>query len=71
MNQKPVNVVINGKPQEIADGLTVQELLSQIKLSTPAVAVEINLELIPRERHAETRICDGDQLEIVSLVGGG
>jgi sulfur carrier protein len=35
------------------------------------VAVEVNLEVVPRDRHAETTLHDGDRLEVVTLVGGG
>ena len=71
MTGQTIQIEINGKPREIAAGLSIRELLDQIELSTPAVAVELNLELIPREKHHVTQVRAGDRLEIVSLVGGG
>ncbi len=71
MTDNFIQVEINGQPRQIAANLTVEALLKQIELSTPAVAVEVNLELIPREKHPSTLVQNGDQLEIVSLVGGG
>ena len=52
-------------------GLTVSQLLEQLRLDPRQVAVEVNYELIPRVRHAEQVIHKGDRLEIVTLVGGG
>jgi sulfur carrier protein len=51
--------------------LTVADLLQQLGLSGKPVAVELNRELIPRGQQATTWVQDGDQLEIVSLTGGG
>jgi sulfur carrier protein len=66
-----MQVIVNGQPSEIADGTTVATLLDALKLTGTPVAVEVNLELVPRQRHAEHRLTDGDRLEIVTLVGGG
>ena len=66
-----MQVQVNGQPRQIAEGTTVAQLLDQLELTTPYVAVEVNLELVPRARHAECRLAEGDRLEIVSLVGGG
>jgi len=51
--------------------MTVAELLEELQLSPRLVAVEVNLQLVPRTRHAEQTLAAGDRLEIVSLVGGG
>lgn len=66
-----MNVVVNGQPRELPDRLTVAELLAQLQLPQRGVAVELNLAILPRARHAEQRLAEGDRLEIVSLVGGG
>lgn len=52
-------------------GLTISQLLEQLKLDPRQVAVEVNYELIPRVRHVEQVLHEGDRLEIVTLVGGG
>jgi sulfur carrier protein len=67
----PVEIIVNGQPRHVAAEITVVELLAELELTGKPVAVELNLELVPRQRHAEQRIAAGDRLEIVTLVGGG
>lgn len=50
---------------------TVQELLHDLKLHPATVVVELNEEILDRERLSEVRVKDGDQLELVHFVGGG
>ena len=66
-----VHIVCNGQPRPLAPGTTIAALLAELQLSPRQVAVEVNLQLVPRARHAERLLADGDRLEIVSLVGGG
>ncbi|MGO8749378.1 MAG: sulfur carrier protein ThiS [Thermoguttaceae bacterium] len=66
-----MEIVVNGEPRHVAEGATVACLLKDLGLAGKFVAVERNLELVPRSRHGEQRLCSGDRLEIVTLVGGG
>jgi len=66
-----VQVIVNGEPREVAQGTSVAALLDELHLASRPVAVEVNLELIPRDQHAAHRLAEGDRLEIVTLVGGG
>jgi len=66
-----VEIIVNGQSRRVAEGTTVARLVEELNLPTRYVAVEVNLELVPRARHAEHRLADGDRLEIVTLVGGG
>jgi sulfur carrier protein len=66
-----MQVTVNGQCREVAKGITVAALLAELRLSEKPVAVEINLELVPRQRHAQHCLVEGDRLEIVTLVGGG
>lgn len=66
-----IEIMVNGERRNLAGALTVAQLLEELKVSTPAVAVEVNLELIPRSRHAGHELCAGDQVEIVTFKGGG
>ena len=66
-----MQLTINGQSRQITEISTIAELLDELKLSGKPVAVEINLELVPRQRHAQHRLAEGDHLEIVTLVGGG
>ena len=66
-----ITISLNGEPRQLAAGATIAELLAELGLTAKHVAVEANLDLIPRSRHAERHLADGDRLEIVTLVGGG
>ena len=66
-----MHIFVNGTPREIADGHTVAALLQQLALEARNVAVELNRDVVPRARHADVVLQDGDRLEIVTLVGGG
>ena len=66
-----MEITVNGRLRRVAEGTTVAELLEQPGLGDKHVAVEANLELVPRQRHAGHRLAHGDRLEIVALVGGG
>jgi sulfur carrier protein len=66
-----MNINVNGQQQAIVDGATIAELLSELGLESRHVAVEVNLEIVPRAKHAEHRLAEGDRLEVVTLVGGG
>ena len=66
-----VEVSINGEPREIAPGMSIAELLRELDLQPKYVAVERNRQLIPRGEHPSCKLQPHDELEIVTLVGGG
>lgn len=66
-----MTIQLNGQPREIADGANVLQLLAELGVTQPHVAVELNLEVVPRAQHAATSLHEGDRLEVVTLVGGG
>jgi sulfur carrier protein len=66
-----MQIHLNGENRQLDDGMTVAGLLETLKLAGKPVAVEVNLELVTKARHAEHRLADGDRVEVVSLVGGG
>lgn len=66
-----VKVRINGELKEVADGLTVAALLSSLEITAPRVAVEVNATVITRSQHASHALRAGDEVEIVTFVGGG
>jgi sulfur carrier protein len=68
---KVIQLSINGQIQRVEPGVDVARLLDTLDLSGKRVAVEKNGEIVPRSRYADTRLADGDQLEIVVAVGGG
>lgn len=66
-----MKIVINGEEEEVLEGLTVSALLDSLGIKKERVAVELNLDIVPKAKFAETALKDGDKLEIVSFVGGG
>jgi len=62
---------LNGEPRTFPDGLTVAALVSQLGMKPDRVAVELNLDIVPRARWEATTLKDGDKLEVVHFVGGG
>ncbi|HEY6304834.1 MAG TPA: sulfur carrier protein ThiS [Candidatus Angelobacter sp.] len=66
-----VKLSINGEPRDFPDGLTVASLVEQLGMKADRVAVELNLEIVPRSSWQATALKDGDKLEIVHFVGGG
>ncbi len=66
-----MNLHINGQAREFPNGLTVAALVQQLAMKTDRVAVELNLEIVPRASWESTLLKDGDRLEIVHFVGGG
>lgn len=66
-----MTVVINGERREVPDGLNVTALLAHLRVSEGRVAVERNLDILPRARWQETQVQSNDSFEIVHLVGGG
>jgi sulfur carrier protein len=68
---RTLNIVVNGTPRQVLPGTTIAELLAELQMTANHVAVEVNLELVPRAKHAQHALGEADRLEIVSLVGGG
>ena len=66
-----MTITLNGERREVADALTVAELLRSLGLRPEHVAVERNRDLVPRTSHEASRLAPGDELEVVTLVGGG
>jgi sulfur carrier protein len=66
-----VKIVVNGEPHEVPEGLGIPALLSHLGLPADRVAIERNLEILPRSAWPATAVQPGDRYEIVHLVGGG
>lgn len=68
-----MHLEINGSPKVLqhADVSTLAEVLAALELRSDRIAVELNSQIVPRQRWAETRVQSGDRLEIVHFVGGG
>jgi sulfur carrier protein len=66
-----IQIVVNGETREVPQGLGVVSLLSHLGLPADRVAIERNLEILPRAQWLSTVVHPGDRFEIVHLVGGG
>ena len=66
-----MTIRLNGEPYEIAAPLTISDLLASLDIDHRRVAVEHNLIVIKRDRYGTTIVDNGDEIEVVNLVGGG
>lgn len=66
-----MKITVNGNLREIEEDATVASLIAALGLDPRQLAVERNLELVPRADHASTPLREGDRVEVVTLVGGG
>jgi sulfur carrier protein len=64
-------ITVNGERRAAPDGATVADLLRELNLPAGRVAIERNLEILPRPQWPETAVQPGDRYEIVHFVGGG
>jgi len=69
--QTTISIVVNGENRAAKSGATVVDLLGDLGLNSGRVAIERNLEILPRQKWIETRMEAGDRYEIVQFVGGG
>ena len=66
-----MNIVVNGEVKNVAAEFTLQQLIEQLNLGGKRLAIEVNLEIVPRSHYAEHALNDGDRIEIVHAIGGG
>ena len=66
-----LSVRVNGEHRRVRDGLSIADLALELGLEPTKVAVERNLEIVPRSTLGEVKVQDGDEFEIVTFVGGG
>lgn len=66
-----MEITVNGQKRSLPPGTTVATLLNELGLSGQPAAVEVNRSLVPKRRHTEQTLAEGDTVEVVTLVGGG
>ena len=66
-----LSVRVNGEHRRVAGGVSISEMLNGIGIDPAKVAVERNLQIVPRSAFGEICVEDGDDFEIVHFVGGG
>lgn len=66
-----MQVFINAEPRDVTPDMTLAEMVEMLQLDARKVAMEVNLSIIPRSLYAQTRLAEGDKVEIVQFIGGG
>jgi sulfur carrier protein len=64
-------ITVNGRNVELNESMTVEQMLDRVEVPPNYLAVEVNAEVVPREEYTAHVIQNGDQIELVTLVGGG
>ncbi len=71
VSETTIEITVNGVVRQVGAGTTLASLVGQLNLVPQQVAIEVNRRLVPRSEHPRCRLRCGDELEIVSLAGGG
>lgn len=66
-----MQILLNGIPTEVADALTLAQLIETLELGGRRLAIEVNAELVPRSQFEHHQLAPGDRVEIIQAVGGG
>ncbi|MCC7389633.1 MAG: sulfur carrier protein ThiS [Phycisphaerales bacterium] len=66
-----MRVIVNSEARELPEGATLADLVRECGLEGAPCAAEVNKTLVPKRRHAEHALREGDTVELVTLVGGG
>jgi sulfur carrier protein len=66
-----MEIILNGKPKDIISSLTIEGLLEELKVNSKSVVVELNLDILDKNKYSSTYLKENDKVEIVHFVGGG
>ncbi|NQY14413.1 MAG: sulfur carrier protein ThiS [Henriciella sp.] len=66
-----MQIFLNGESRDVASGTSVEALVLTLADDPRGIAIERNLEIVPKAEHRETLLEEGDRLEVVQFVGGG
>jgi sulfur carrier protein len=66
-----MKIILNGEEKSLETSLTVTQLLADMGMADRRVAVEVNLEIVPRSEHGQFQLKDADRVEVVQAIGGG
>jgi sulfur carrier protein len=70
-HMSPILITLNGAPRELPASITFDELLDELSLNGKRLAIERNGQIVPRSTFANSRLAEGDRIEVVIAVGGG
>ena len=71
MAEAVIEIILNGETESVPESFSINDLLGQLNVNMRAIAVELNEQIVPKTAFETTQLAPGDQLEIVTLVGGG
>lgn len=66
-----MRIFLNGEAKNVKEGMTIAALVETLAGDPRGIAIERNLEIVPKAEHGSTLLQDGDRLEVVQFVGGG
>ncbi len=66
-----MHIYLNGEAREIPDNTTAEELVDSLGLTGKRIAMEVNMEIVPRSQYTNYRFHPGDKVEVVQAIGGG
>lgn len=66
-----MQIKVNGEDRQVSEKIKLSELIAEMNLLEQRIAVEMNLEIIPRSEYERTGFSEGDRIEIVHAIGGG
>ena len=66
-----MQITVNGEQRDVLEGLTAEQLVSDMSITGKRIAMEVNLDIVPRSSYAEHVFKAGDKVEVVHAVGGG
>ncbi len=66
-----MQIIVNGEQRDVLEGLTAAQLVADMDITGKRIAMEVNLEIVPRSTYADHMFKAGDKVEIVHAVGGG
>ena len=66
-----MQIIVNGESREVAVGFTAAQLVDELGLAGRRVAMEVNLDIVPRSQYSQHSFNDGDKIEVVHAIGGG
>lgn len=66
-----MTIILNGEPREVAAGVTLATVIADLQLKQRRYAVEVNHSVVRRDDYPSCALCEGDQVEVITFVGGG
>ena len=66
-----MNTIVNGETQTVADQCTAADLVNLLNMQNDKIAMEVNMEIVPRSQYTKFQFSEGDKIEIVRAIGGG